>query len=219
METLREVLATIPEGVSLVAVSKYHPADAIREAYADGQRLFGESHERELAAKHEALPKDIAWHFIGHLQTNKVRLIVPYVAMIEAVDSVRLMAEIDKRARAIGRRIDILLELHIAQEATKYGFTPDECRAMLAEGGWRQMEGLRIRGLMMMASNTDDTHQIAMEMNRAAAFFDELKADYFHDDDYFDTRSWGMSHDYPIAIKCRANMVRVGTKIFGDRVY
>lgn len=219
MDSLRQVLATLPQGVELVAVSKYHPAEAIAQAYADGQRIFGESHEQELAAKHEQLPKDIEWHFIGHLQTNKVRFIVPYVAMIEAVDSTRLMREIDKRAKAIGRRIDILLELHIAQEATKYGFTTDECRAMLASGEWKQMEGLRIRGLMMMATYTDDTRQIEQEMNRAAECFRQLKADFFPDDDSFNIRSWGMSHDYNIAVRCQSNMVRVGTKIFGERQY
>jgi len=218
-ERIKEVLAELPEGVKLVAVSKYHPEEAIMEAYKQGQRIFGENHEQELKRKHGALPKDIQWHFIGHLQTNKVRFIVPYISMIEAVDSLKLMREINKQAEKIGRVIDILLELHIAQEETKYGLSPDDCRQLLADGEWKEMKNIRIVGLMMMASNTDDMQQVEREMNAAAELFDELKAKYFADDPAFCERSWGMSHDYHIAIKCRSTMVRVGTKIFGERIY
>ncbi len=216
---LHRVLDSLPPQVRLVAVSKYHPAGSIAEAYAEGQRVFGESHVQELQEKHQALPADIEWHFIGHLQTNKVKYIVPYVAMIEAVDSMRLLREIDKQASRHDRVVKVLLELHIAAEETKYGLTLDECRALLEEGEWRSLNHVRICGLMMMASFVDDMEQVRSEMLTAAGFFDEVKEKYFADDDGFCERSWGMSHDYPIACECRSTMVRVGTTIFGERVY
>ncbi len=216
---LNEVRGNLPEGVQLVAISKYHPADYIMAAYNAGQRIFGESHEQELRTKVSILPEDIEWHFIGHLQTNKVKYIVPYISMVDAVDSLKLMKEIDKQAARVGRTIDILLELHIAEEATKYGFTPDALRQMLSDGEWRKMEHVRICGLMMMASNVDDEQQVAREMNLAAGLFDEVKAGWFADADYFRHRSWGMSQDYLVSLKCRSNMVRIGTYIFGPRVY
>ncbi len=216
---LEEVRRNLPEGVQLVAISKYHPEEELMAAYNAGQRIFGESHEQELRTKVPHLPGDIRWHFIGHLQTNKVKYIAPYISMIEAVDSLKLMREINKQAAKVGRTIDILLELHIAEEATKYGLSPDDLRQLLADGEWRGMEHVRICGLMMMASNTDDEAQVASEMNQAADLFDEVKAQYFADADYFCRRSWGMSHDYKTAVKCRSNMVRVGTFIFGPREY
>jgi pyridoxal phosphate enzyme (YggS family) len=216
---LHEVLDTLPQGVRLVAISKYHPNAYIEAAYAEGQRIFGESHEQELRQKHESLPKDIEWHFIGHLQTNKVKYIAPYVTMIEAVDSLKLLCEIDKQAARNERVIDVLLELHIAEEETKYGFSPDACRQFLASGEWRELHHVRIRGLMMMASFVDDREQIRGEMQLAADLFDELKQKYFADEPSFSERSWGMSHDYPIAIETGATLVRVGTTIFGERVY
>jgi len=218
-EKLHEVLDSLPAGVRLVAISKYHPADYVMAAYEEGQRVFGESHEQEIREKHEALPKDIEWHFIGHLQTNKVKYIVPYISMIEAVDSLKLMREIQKQAAKAGRVIKVLLELHIAEEATKYGLTLDACRELLAGGEWREMPNVQICGLMMMASNTDDEQQIAGEFRQAADFFDEVKAQYFPDEPSFCERSWGMSDDYPIAVRHRSTMVRVGTMIFGPRVY
>ena len=216
-ERLNEVLASLPEGVELVAVSKFHPEDDILRAYRQGQRVFGESREQELSRKYASLPKDIRWHFIGHLQTNKVKYIAPFISLIEAVDSLKLMKEINRQGEKCGRVIDILLELHLAQEDTKSGLTLDECRALLADGEWRQMEHVRICGLMMMASFTDDENQIRREMLQAAAFFEEVKAKYFADADYFNRRSWGMSDDYEIALKCNSNTIRVGTKIFGPR--
>lgn len=218
-ENLREVLANLPAGVKLVAISKYHPNEYIEAAYAEGQRIFGESHEQELRQKHTTLPKDIEWHFIGHLQTNKVKYIAPYVSMVEAVDSLKLLREIEKQAAKCGRVINVLLELHIAEEATKYGLTLDDCRELLASGEWRQMEHVRICGLMMMASNVDDNQQIANEFETASRFFDEVKAQYFANDDDFCERSWGMSDDYPIAVAHGSTMVRIGTRIFGPRVY
>ena len=216
---LRQIMDDIPQGVRLVAVSKYHPAEYIETAYEEGQRLFGESHEQELRRKYDSLPKDICWHFIGHLQTNKVKYIAPYISMIEAVDSLKLLREIDRQAAKHDRVIDVLLELHIAEEETKYGLTPDDCRRLLQEGEWREMEHVRICGLMMMASYVDDESQIRSEFQMANNLFDELKAAYFADAPYFCERSWGMSHDYPIAIEEGSTMVRIGTAIFGPRVY
>jgi len=216
---LHEVLSRLPDGVRLVAISKYHPAEYIMTAYEEGQRVFGESHEQEIREKHTSLPKDIEWHFIGHLQTNKVKYIVPYISMIEAVDSLKLLREIQKQAAKAGRVVKVLLELHIAEEATKYGLTLDDCRQLLAEGEWRKMANVQICGLMMMASNTDDEQQIASEFQLAADFFDEVKAQYFPDDEHFCERSWGMSDDYTIAVRHGSTMVRIGTFIFGPRVY
>ena len=185
----------------------------------EGQRVFGESHEQELRQKHEQLPKDIEWHFIGHLQTNKVKYIAPYVTMIEAVDSLKLLREINKQSEKYDRVIKVLLELHIAEESTKYGLTLDACRELLEGGEWREMKHVQICGLMMMASFVDDREQIRREMQTAADFFDEVKARYFADDDAFCERSWGMSDDFEIACQTRSTMVRIGTAIFGPRVY
>lgn len=216
---LRSIRETLPNDVKLVAVSKFHPAEYVEAAYAAGQRVFGESHEQELSRKAEVLPKDIEWHFIGHLQTNKVKYIAPYIAMVDAVDSMKLLKEINKQAAKYDRVIDVLLELHIAEEATKYGFTLDACREMLAAGEWRGLANVRICGLMMMASNVDNEEQIRDEFNTAAAFFDEVKTNYFADNDSFRERSWGMSGDYMEAVECRSTMVRIGTAIFDPRVY
>ena len=216
---LHEVIDHLPQGVRLVAISKYHPNEYIEAAYEEGQRVFGESHEQELRLKHQSLPQDIEWHFIGHLQTNKVKYIAPYVTMIEAVDSLKLLREINKQAEKCDRRIKVLLELHIAEEATKYGLKLDDCRELLAAGEWREMNHVQICGIMMMASLTDDTEQIRREMQTASDFFDEVKAQYFAGDEAFCERSWGMSDDYPIALETGSTMIRVGTKIFGPRVY
>lgn len=216
---LREVNASLTPGVRLVAISKYHPNDFIMAAYEEGQRIFGESHEQELKEKHQSLPQDIEWHFIGHLQTNKVKYIVPYISMIEAVDSLKLLREIQKQAAKADRVVRVLLELHIAEEATKYGLTLDACRELLDGGEWRQMPNVQICGLMMMASNTDDEAQIAREFQTAADFFDEVKTQYFADEPAFCERSWGMSDDYHIAMQHGSTMVRIGTMIFGPRVY
>ena len=218
-KNLRAVMANLPAGVRLVAISKFHPNEYIEAAYAAGQRIFGESHEQELAQKVKTLPKDIEWHFIGHLQTNKVKYIAPYISMIEAVDSMKLLREINKQALKNNRVIPVLLELHIAEEETKYGLTLDACRELLEAGEWRDLKGVSIHGLMMMASNVDDEGQIRKEMLTAANFFDEVKERYFADCPEFKERSWGMSHDYKIAVECRSTMVRVGTSIFGPRVY
>ena len=218
-EKLNEVRKSLPQGVQLVAISKFHPEEYVMAAYEEGQRIFGESHEQELARKVQSLPSDIEWHFIGHLQTNKVKYIAPYISMIEAVDSLKLLREIEKQAAKADRVVRVLLELHIAEEATKYGLTLDACRELLADGEWRQMPHVQICGLMMMASNVDDEAQIAQEFQTAARFFDEVKQQYFPTDDAFCERSWGMSHDYHIAVENGSTMVRIGTTIFGPRVY
>lgn len=216
---LREVRASLPEGVKLVAVSKFHPTEYLRAAYDEGQRVFGESQVQELSRKVTELPGDIEWHFIGHLQTNKVKYIAPYISMIDAVDSLRLLREIEKQAAKHDRVIDVLLELHIAEEETKYGFSLDDCRTFLEDGEWRALSHVHIRGLMMMASNVDDSARIADEFDVANRFFQEVKQRYFPDDDAFRERSWGMSHDFPIAVRHGSTMVRIGTAIFGPRVY
>lgn len=219
MLNLESVRRTIRPGVQLVAVSKFHPSALIREAYAQGQRIFGESRVQELQAKHDELPADVEWHFIGHLQPNKVKYIAPYISLIHAVDSMKLLREIDRQAARFDRRIRCLLELHVAQEETKYGFTTDECTALLQGGEWREMKHVQIAGLMCMASNTDDMQQVRAEFHRAAAYWHEVKLHFFVDDAEFCERSWGMSHDYDIAMNEEATLVRVGTAIFGEREY
>lgn len=216
---LNEVRATVKQGVELVAVSKFHPAALIKEAYDQGQRIFGESRVQELQAKHEALPADILWHFIGHLQPNKVKYIAPYISLIHAVDSYKLLAEINKQAAKHDRVIPCLLELHIAQEESKYGFTPEACTALLEDGAWRALKNVQIAGLMCMASNTPDMVQVRSEFHQARVYFDELKQRFFADDPHFCERSWGMSHDYDVAMDEGATLVRVGTAIFGEREY
>lgn len=215
-DNLNEVRASLKDGVCLVAVSKYHPVEAVEAAYAEGQRIFGESREQELRVKYDTLPKDIQWHFIGHLQTNKVKYIAPYITMIEAVDSLKLMKEIEKQAEKCNRVIDILLELHLAQEETKSGMTLDECRALLKEGEWKNMSHVRICGIMMMASNTDDEEKIKKEFLAANDFYNEIKAQYFANDEAFAVKSYGMSHDYLLAQECGSNHVRVGSRIFSE---
>ena len=218
-ESIRQIRSELPAGVRLVAVSKFHPNEAIEEAYRAGQRIFGESKVQEMTAKHDSLPQDIEWHFIGHLQTNKVKYIVPYVALIHGIDSFKLLAEVDKQAAKVGRRVDCLLQLHIAREETKFGFSFDECRQMLAEGQWRQLQHVRLCGLMGMATNTDNTTQIKEEFESLSQFFREVKATWFADDDAFRELSMGMSHDYHEAVAAGSTLVRVGSKIFGERIY
>lgn len=218
-QNLKEVLADIPQQVRLVAVSKFHPKEAIEAAYTAGQRIFGESKVQELEEKYASLPKDIEWHFIGHLQTNKVKYIAPYIAMIHAVDTYKLLAEIDRQAAKAGRTISCLLEIHIAQEESKYGFSLQECRDMLDEGSWKGLKNICICGLMGMATYTDDTDQIRNEFKTLHDFFLELKQKHFQDTDSFKEISMGMSHDYQLAIEEGSTLVRIGSKIFGERNY
>lgn len=218
-ENLKKVLNELPEGVRLVAVSKFHPNEAIEEAYGAGQRIFGESKVQEMDAKHESLPKDIEWHFIGHLQTNKVKYIVPYVSLIHGIDSYKLLAEVNKQAAKVNRIVRCLLQLHIAQEETKFGFSFDECRDLLRAGKWNELKNVQICGLMGMASNTDNVEQIRKEFRSLHDFFQEVKSIWFADNDCFKELSMGMSHDYHEAIAAGSTMVRVGSKIFGERIY
>ncbi|MBP5318377.1 MAG: YggS family pyridoxal phosphate-dependent enzyme [Paludibacteraceae bacterium] len=219
-QNLQKVLQSLPnEGVRLVAVSKFNPMTAIEEAYAVGQRLFGESHAQELVPKAQALPKDIQWHFIGHLQTNKVKQVVPYVSCIESVDSDRLLAEIDKQAAKIGRVVDCLLQFHVAREETKFGFGFDECCAMLQSERFASLRNVRITGIMGMASITGDETQLRSEFGRLKAYFDALKTRFFASEPAFCELSMGMTHDYPIAVGEGATLVRVGSGIFGERMY
>ena len=205
--------------VKLVAVSKYHPVEMLQEAYDAGQRIFGESHVQELDAKQEVLPTDIEWHFIGHLQTNKVKYIAPYVALIHAVDTLKLLKEINKQAEKVGRAIDCLLQVHVAKEETKFGFLPNELREMLEGSEWKELKNVRIRGLMCMATNTDDESQIHREFHEVKELFDEMKTRHFHNDSTFTELSMGMSDDYKIAIAEGSTMIRVGSLIFGARNY
>ena len=218
-EKINNIQKTLPAGVRLVAVSKYHPASLIQEAYDAGQRIFGESHVQKLVAKHDALPKDIEWHFIGHLQTNKVKYIAPFVSLIHAVDSERLLIEIDKQAKRCGRTIPVLLQVHVAKETTKFGFTPDELLNFMENGDWRQYTNIRFSGIMCMATNTDDEALIASEFEQAKTLFHRIKEKYFSDSDTFNECSWGMSGDYPIAIEHGSTLIRIGSMIFGERTY
>ena len=218
-KNLKEVLSNLPDTVQLVAVSKFHPKEAIESAYEIGQRIFGESKVQELQEKYEALPKDIEWHFIGHLQTNKVKYIAPYISLIHAVDSFKLLAEINKQALKANRNIACLLEIHIAQEDSKFGFTMDACREMLDQQEWKSLKNVTIAGVMGMATNSDDTSLVRQEFESLHLFFKEVKDKYFADDPRFKEISMGMSHDYQQAIQAGSTLVRVGSYIFGERNY
>ena len=213
-EKIKALHATLPQGVTLIAVSKYHPVEAVQAAYDAGQRDFGESKAQDLTVKQDALPKDINWHFIGHLQTNKVKYIAPFVHLIHSIDSYKLLCEVNRQGAKAGRRIPCLLQIHIAQEETKFGLTPQECRDMLAQGEWRDLENIELRGIMCMASNTDDREQIAGEFSQAQQLFNEIKGLYFTDDERFNIISAGMSDDYPIAIERGSTHIRIGSSIF-----
>ena len=218
-EEIKSIQERLPEHVRLVAVSKFHPIEALEEAYAAGQRVFGESKVQEMTTKYEALPKDIEWHFIGHLQTNKIKYMAPYVALIHGVDSFKLLKEINKQAIKAERIIPCLLQIHIAQEESKFGFSFDECRQMLEEGCWKELTHISIAGLMGMATNTDNENIIQQEFHSLGAFFQEIKDSYFSNQPAFKEISMGMSDDYPIAIAEGSTLVRIGSKIFGQRNY
>lgn len=218
-EQIKRLRSELPDGVNLLAISKYQPIESLQEAYDAGQRMFGENHIQEMAAKAAALPKDIAWHFTGHVQTNKIKYMASFVSLIHAVDSFRLLREINKHAAKHNRVIDCLLQIHIAQEDTKYGLTVQECRELLAHEPWRELENVRIVGLMAMGSNTDDMEQVRGEFRQMKQLFDELKETYFAEESSFCQLSEGMTDDYPIAIEEGSTIVRIGSMIFGDRVY
>lgn len=215
-DNLARIRASLPEGVTLVAVSKFHPAEALLAAYDAGQRVFGESRPQEMAAKYRELPKDIEWHMIGHLQTNKVKYLVPFVSLIHSVDSLRLAETIDKEAAKAGRVIDVLLQLHVAQEETKFGWDVAELEHFLQNGELSALQHIRIRGLMGMASLTDDAAQVSGEFRTLHDVFITFREKYLPQ---MNVLSMGMSGDYPLAIAEGATMVRIGSSIFGARQY
>lgn len=213
---IAELHATLPSGVTLVAVSKFHPIEALQEAYDAGQRIFGESRPQEMCAKQPLLPIDVEWHMIGHLQTNKVKHIAPFVSLIHSVDSERLVAEIDRQAAKCGRVIDILFEVHLAEDESKSGWDEGELRAFLASDKMKEFNNVRVRGLMTIGTLTDDIELNKREFCALKALFEELRPQFGAE---FNTLSMGMTSDYREAIECGSTMVRIGSKIFGERVY
>ncbi len=218
-ENLKKIKATLPEGVTLVAVSKTKPVSDVQEAYDAGQRIFGENHALEMRDKHEALPNDIQWHFIGHLQTNKIKYIIPFVTLIHSIDSANLLEAVNKEAAKHGRTVDCLLQFHIAQEETKFGLDLDEARQLLDSDAFKAMQNVRICGVMGMATFTDDMEEVRKEFKHLKTIFETLKKTYFTDQPQFKEISMGMSDDYPIAVEEGATLIRVGSKIFGARNY
>ena len=218
-ENLQRVKATLPEGVTLVAVSKTKPISDIQEAYEAGHRDFGENYPQELRDKHEVLPSDIRWHFIGHLQTNKIKYIIPYVTLIHSIDTASLLQAVNKEAKKHDRVVDCLLQFHIALEETKFGLDLEEARQLLDAEDFKNMENIRICGVMGMATFTDNQTEVRKEFKYLKTIFDTLKRDYFEGQPQFKEISMGMSEDYPIAIEEGATLIRVGSKIFGPRNY
>ena len=218
-ENLKKIKAAIPSSVTLVAVSKTKPVSDLQEAYDAGQRIFGENHALEMRDKHEVLPKDIQWHFIGHLQTTKIKYIIPFVTLIHSIDSANLLEAVNKEAKKHDRVVDCLLQFHIAQEETKFGLDMEEARQLLDSEVFRQMQNVRLCGVMGMATFTDDEAEIRKEFKHLKEIFETLKTDYFAGQPQFKEISMGMSDDYPIAIEEGATLIRVGSKIFGARNY
>jgi len=217
-DTIHHIKENLPVGITLVAVSKFHPAEKINEAYISGQRVFGESRAQELVPKYQTLLyDDIKWHFIGHLQPNKVKMIAPFVTLIHSVDSLKLLKEINKQGEKVNRKLHCLLEIKVAAEDTKHGLTANDCEALLSDGEWKKFSHVSIDGLMCMATNTDDEARIRSEFAQVNTLFHKLKQQFFSEDDNFSIRSWGMSDDYKIAIEEGSNMIRVGSAIFGER--
>lgn len=218
-ENLETIRKSIPSGVLLVAVSKTKPVEALQEAYDAGQRVFGENHALEMRDKHEVLPNDINWHFIGHLQTNKIKYIIPFVKLIHSIDTENLLQAVNKESVKNNRIVDCLLQFHIAEEETKFGLSIEEAEKILNSDAFKAMKNVRICGVMGMATNTDNETQIRKEFHHLKEIFETIKSKYFTDCEYFKEISMGMSHDYQIAIEEGSTMVRVGSKIFGERNY
>ena len=218
-QNIQSVRQHIPSHVRLVCVSKFHPNESIIEAYESGERIFGESKVQELCGKQETLPQDISWHFIGHLQTNKIKYIVPFVSLIHGVDSYKLLEEINKQAAKAGKVVNCLLQIHIAQEETKFGFSKEELLEVMESGAWQELKNVSICGLMGMATFTSNSEQIRTEFCGLKTLFDQVKTTYFVDESSFCELSMGMSDDYQPAIAEGSTLVRVGSKIFGTRVY
>ena len=218
-ENIDKIKATLPEQVQLVAVSKTKPAEVVMEAYLHGQRAFGENKVQEMVWKYGELPKDIEWHLIGHLQTNKVKYIAPFVHLIHGVDSFKLLKTIDAEVKKVNRIIPCLLQFHIAEEETKFGFSIDEALEMLGSDEFGNLKNIRISGVMGMATFTDDESRIRKEFAHLKAIFERLKMEYFTENSDFAEISMGMSGDYLIAVEEGSTMVRIGSTIFGERYY
>ena len=215
--TLQSIRSTLPQGTQLVAVSKFHPVEKILEAYQAGQHLFGESRVQELLEKVPQLPQDIQWHFIGHLQTNKVKLLLPHIALIHSIDSLSLLEMLNSNASKRGKKVKGLLQIHIAQEQTKFGFSIEECKSIFEKRSLASYPFVEIVGLMGMATNTDDNEEIEYEFSSLQNLFLYLKKEYPEQTEGFKELSMGMSDDYPLALKHGATLIRVGSKIFGER--
>lgn len=218
-QRIKEIHDLLPEGVELVAVSKFHPVEALREAYEAGQRIFGESRVQELLAKEPQMPADVRWHFIGHLQTNKVKQLIGHVAMIESVDSERLLDLIDEQSVKTGVTTHVLMQVHVAREETKTGFLPSELEAYFAERRFERLRAVHIDGVMGMASNTDDRERVRADFEAIAGIYRRIREEIAPDLRGFDHLSMGMSGDWQLAVECDSNMVRIGSYIFGQRVY
>jgi PLP dependent protein len=213
-DNLTQVRDNIPEGVKLVAVSKNNPVESVLEAYSVGQKVFGENRVQELLPKHEALPKDIEWHLIGHLQRNKVKFIASFVSVIHSIDSFKLLKEVNSEAKRNNRVIDVLLQFHVAQEETKYGLSLEDAVAILEDPSFQEMKNIRVIGIMGMASFVEDENQIRQEFKKLKLIFDKMKMNYFPTVSSFKELSMGMSSDYQLAIEEGSTIVRVGSKIF-----
>jgi PLP dependent protein len=218
-KNLKEVRETIPTSVTLVCVSKTKPNEYIMEAYQSGERVFGENKAQELRQKHETLPKDIQWHFIGHLQENKIKYIIDYVTLIHSVDSLKLLIEINKQALKHSRIVDCLLEIDISHEESKFGLSREEATKLLEDSEYKQLKNIRLCGVMGVGSITTDREQTRKEFRELKELFTFLKTTYFPTADYFKQVSMGMTHDYDIALEEGATIVRIGSKIFGERNY
>jgi len=216
-KNIQKIKENIPTNVRLIAVSKFHDNDEILKAYEAGHKIFGESRVQELIKKQPDLPKDIEWHFVGRLQRNKVKFIVPFVECIHSVDSKRLLLQIERQAAAVDRIIPCLLQIHIAEEDTKTGFSEDECWDFLSQGKWKEYKHIQISGLMGMATYTDNEEKVRGEFKKLRTFFDKVKGHFFANAPYFKELSMGMSSDYEIAVEEGCTLIRVGTKIFGER--
>ena len=217
-QNIERVKASLPKGVGLVAVSKLKPVEDIMEAYNAGQRAFGENYATELRDKAAVLPKDIEWHFIGHLQAKQIKYYIDFVSLIHGVDSVEHLEDVERAAEKVGRVVDVLLQVHVAQEETKFGFAPEDLDEP-HELAQLVLPHVRVRGLMGMASHTDDEARVREDFRRVKTFFDNLKELAFKDKPYFDTISMGMSHDYRLAVAEGSTLVRIGSSIFGPRDY
>ncbi len=218
-QNIERITAQLPQGVKLVAVSKFHPIERLQEAYAAGQRIFGENRAQELAAKAPQMPSDVEWHFIGHLQKNKVRMIMPWASTIQSIDSTELLQLVNKEAARIDRHVNVLLQLHVAKEQTKSGFTVEEVLKAASEGAFNNLSNVTITGMMAMATFTSDMEQVASEFEQVHDTFVKLRDNYFAGDERFKEISMGMSNDWPIAVQHGATLVRIGTDIFGQREY